>query len=196
MVHLDRITTRSGDNGFTSLGDGTRVPKTHPRIAAIGSLDELNAAIGLALASDAPPTNIVRQLRRVQNDLFDAGAELCVPAKSKQTADNAARCALTSDAVTRLEECIAAATAQLAPLDSFVLPGGTKLAAALHMARTVCRRAERDVLTLAELELVGDTLRRYLNRLSDLLFVYARLANESGRNDVLWKPGGAAASPM
>jgi len=192
MVHLDRITTRSGDDGVTSLGDGTRVPKTHPRIAAIGSLDELNAAIGLALASDAPPTEIVRQLGHVQNDLFDAGAELCVPATSKQAADNPARCGLNADAVTRLEERIAAATAGLAPLNSFVLPGGTPLAAALHVARTVCRRAERDVLMLAEREPVSEPLRRYLNRLSDLLFVYARLANDGGSSDVLWEPGGTS----
>jgi cob(I)alamin adenosyltransferase len=194
MVYLNRITTRSGDDGTTALGDGTRVLKTHLRIVAIGSLDELNAAIGFALASGSPPGDVARELRQVQNDLFDAGAELCVPAETADAARTSRRCGITSDAVSRLEERIAEITAQLAPLNSFVLPGGTPLASGLHVARTVCRRAERDVLSLADREAVSDPLRRYLNRLSDLLFVYARLANDAGRSDVLWRPGGTPAS--
>jgi cob(I)alamin adenosyltransferase len=190
MVRLNRITTRSGDDGSTALGDGTRVAKTHPRVAALGALDELNAAIGVVLATATPPERITRVLRSVQNDLFDAGAEMCFPAAPGEAADTAGRCGIGSDAVARLEELIADATTQLAPLESFVLPGGTPLAAALHMARTVCRRAERSVLELAEIEPVGAPLRRFLNRLSDLLFVYARLANDGGRGDVLWQPGG------
>jgi cob(I)alamin adenosyltransferase len=190
MVRLNRITTRSGDDGSTALGDGTRVPKTSLRVAALGAIDELNASIGVALVTGSPPESITRVLREVQNDLFDAGAQLCFPAASGESAATADRCGIGADAVTRLEERIADATAQLAPLESFVLPGGTPLAAALHVARTVCRRAERGVLELAEIEPVGDPLRRYLNRLSDLLFVYARLANDSGRGDVLWLPGG------
>jgi cob(I)alamin adenosyltransferase len=194
MVHLNRITTRTGDDGTTALGNGMRVPKTHPRIVAVGSLDELNAAIGLALASGSPPADIVRELRSVQNDLFDAGAELCVPIEPGEDAGSKGSCGITSTAVARLEECIAAGTEQLLPLNSFVLPGGTPLAAALHVARTVCRRAERDLLALSQREPVGDALRRYLNRLSDLLFVYARLANDGGRGDVLWQPGGSRPS--
>src|SRR5690606_25807124 len=136
--------------------------------------------------------DVFRKLRQVQNDLFDAGAELCVPAEPDADPGARGRCRITSTAVTRLEDGVAAATAQLAPLDSYVLPGGTPLAAALHVARTVCRRAERDVLTLAEREPVSEPLRRYLNRLSDLLFVHARVANDDGRSDVLWQPGGTS----
>lgn len=197
MVHLNRITTRSGDDGWTALGDGTRVPKPHPRVAALGALDELNAAVGFALSIGswhgvALSAQGDAVLRRIQNDLFDAGAEVCIPSRCGQPSRPPSRSGIGADDVARLEKLIADATELLAPLDSFVLPGGTPLASALHLARTVCRRAERDMLSLAELEPVGEPLRRYLNRLSDLLFVYARLANDGGRGDVLWQPCGPA----
>ena len=196
MVRLDRIYTRGGDSGKTSLGDGTRVAKTHPRIAAYGSVDELNAVIGVALLQPGLDTAAKRLLRAVQNDLFDVGADLCVPRSAGEAAGARLRIAQTQ--IDTLERAIDGYTARLEPLRSFVLPGGKPAAAWLHAARVVCRRAELQGVAAAEHE--GDALSRpplvYLNRLSDLLFVMARWANDRGRGDVTWSPGaGATATP-
>ena len=184
MVYLDRIYTRSGDAGETSLGDGSRVPKTSLRIVAYGSVDELNATIGAARA--ATGEEIAANLATIQNDLFDVGADLCVPAADGD--DKSLR--VTPEQVSWLENTIDTFTDRLEPLTSFVLPGGSPAAAALHQARTVCRRAEIEVLRLSEHETVTDQVLISLNRLSDLLFVVARSANNDGRDDVLWVPGG------
>ncbi len=190
MVYLDRLYTRSGDGGETGLGDGSRVRKTHPRVVALGAVDELNATLGLALAGDlAAPVR--EALTGLQNDLFDLGADLSVPVPD----DGPPRLRMTPDRGADLERRIDAATARLEPLTSFVLPGGSPAAAALHLARTVCRRAEVDVLRLAECEPLNPHVGIYLNRLSDLLFSLARLANDGGRADVLWKPGAGTTSP-
>jgi len=184
MVYLDRLYTRSGDGGETGLGDGSRVRKTHPRVVALGAVDELNAALGVVLAG--PMGDDVREaLAGVQNDLFDLGADLAVP-----MGDGADRLRVATGRVADLERRIDAATARLEPLRSFILPGGSPAAAALHLARAVCRRAEIEVLRLAESEPLNPQVVIYLNRLSDLLFALARLANDGGRSDVLWKPGG------
>lgn len=184
MVKLDRIYTRGGDGGDTSLGDGSRAAKHAPRIEACGAVDEANAAIGLArLHADGEDDAM---LARVQNDLFDLGADLCVPHGGRRAA-GALRVAQAQ--VDRLEAEIDAMNAELAPLASFVLPGGTPAAAFLHRARTVARRAERRVAALAAAEEIAPPALAYLNRLSDHLFVMARRCNESGRADVLWRPG-------
>lgn len=184
MVRLTRIYTKTGDGGQTALGDGARVPKHHPRVIAYGTVDEANAAIGLVrLHTDG---RLDALLARVQNDLFDLGADLCRPERAEKK-----RSALrvTADQVARLEQEIDAANADLAPLESFILPGGSPTAAYLHLARTVARRAERDITALAEHEAVNADAIRYINRLSDLLFVLARQANANGARDVLWQPG-------
>lgn len=186
MVYLDRIYTKSGDAGQTSLGDGTRVPKTAQRIAAYGGVDELNSVIGIAVAAGVPAA-IAARLVHVQNDLFDLGADLCVPESSAPASPEPLRIAAAQ--VATLEGWIDEATAQLAPLKSFVLPGGTVASAHLHQARTVCRRVEIGVLRLAETEAVNPQAVIYLNRLSDLLFVWSRLCNDAGKKDVLWTPG-------
>jgi cob(I)alamin adenosyltransferase len=186
VVYLNRIYTRTGDDGTTALGDGTRVPKTHPRIAAYGGVDELNAVIGLVLAAELPDW-ISRHLAQIQNDLFDLGADLCVPESSEQSGKVPLRA--TPHQTERLESWIDAANERLQPLTSFVLPGGTAAAAHLHHARTVCRRVEIEVLQLAEFEAINPHVPMYLNRLSDLLFVLARVANDDGTRDVLWSPG-------
>ena len=186
MVHLHRLYTRSGDAGDTGLGDGSRVRKTHLRVVALGAIDELNAALGVAIAA-GPPEHAL--LARVQNSLFDLGAELSIPNESRQR-DSA--CISAAD-VKHLERQIDRATEQLEPLTSFILPGGTPAAASLHLARTIVRRAEIDVLRLAEVEPLNPQIPIYLNRLSDLLFALARLANDKGRGDVLWIPASAAA---
>jgi cob(I)alamin adenosyltransferase len=186
MVYLNRIYTRTGDDGTTALGEGTRVPKTHPRIAAYGGVDELNSVIGLALVAELPAW-IVEHLRAIQNDLFDLGADLCVPESSQPGETPPLRA--TPQQAERLERWIDAATERLQPLTSFVLPGGTPAAAHLHHARTVCRRVEIEVLQLAEFEPLNPNVPMYLNRLSDLLFVLARVANDDGTRDVLWSPG-------
>jgi cob(I)alamin adenosyltransferase len=185
MVYLDRIYTKSGDEGKTSLGDGRRVPKTDLRIVAYGGVDELNSVIGIAVASGVPQT-IATRLTHIQNDLFDLGADLCVP---ETPAAGPERLRVNAAQVTTLENWIDEATAQLAPLKSFVLPGGALPSAHLHQARTVCRRVEIGVLRLAEVEPINPQTLIYLNRLSDLLFVWARLCNDGGKNDVLWTPG-------
>ncbi|MGD9854012.1 MAG: cob(I)yrinic acid a,c-diamide adenosyltransferase [Planctomycetaceae bacterium] len=189
MVHLNRIYTRSGDAGQTSLGDGSRVEKTSPRIVALGSVDELNAALGVVRAMTAVPAEIDDVLARIQNDLFDLGADLCVPISAKNDARQPLRA--TAADVDRLEQAIDRFNADLEPLTSFILPGGTAGAALLHLARAQCRRAEIDVLRLAESEEVNRHALSYLNRLSDLLFVLARASNlHAGTGDVLWRPGG------
>ena len=182
MVKLDRIYTRGGDAGETSLGDGTRLPKHAPRITALGEVDEANAAIGMARAGADPALCTV--LAMIQNELFDLGADLCVPA-----GDPRARLRVTGAQVARLEAEIDAANDSLPALDSFVLPGGTETAARLHFARCVVRRAERAVAALAAREPVNPAALAYLNRLSDHLFVAARQANDGGRRDVKWRPG-------
>jgi cob(I)alamin adenosyltransferase len=186
MVYLSRIYTKSGDSGQTGLGDGSRVDKDHPRVAAYGSVDELNSVLGLLLAQVPPPAE-ADLLRSIQNDLFDVGADLCVP----QPADEApgARLRVRPEQSARLEQAIDRLNERLAPLTSFVLPGGEVAAAWCHLARTVCRRAERDVVALARQERVNPEVVIYLNRLSDLLFVLARVYNQDGRADVLWQPG-------
>jgi len=180
MVRIDRAVTRGGDGGQTSLGDGTRVRKDSPRIEAVGAVDEANAIIGM-LRSHAPGFDAM--LARVQNDLFDLGADLCVPNEKGD------RLRLTETPVERLEAEVAAMNAELPPLTSFILPGGSEGAAWAHLARTVVRRAERAVVRLAGEEAINDAVIRYLNRLSDHLFVLARVLNDRGRNDVLWQPG-------
>jgi cob(I)alamin adenosyltransferase len=186
MVYLDRIYTKSGDKGQTSLGDGSRVPKTDCRIVAYGTVDELNSLIGVVVAA-GPPEPVASGLKHIQNDLFDVGADLCVPATSGPDAEGRLRVA--PEQVTQLERWIDAATDQLQPLKSFVLPGGTTASAHLHLARTVCRRAEIKILLLAESTPINPQVTIYLNRLSDLLFVWARLCNDAGQSDVLWVPG-------
>lgn len=190
MVVLTKIYTRTGDDGTTALGDGTRLPKYHPRVAAYGSVDETNAAIGVArhaLANDDPALGDV--LRRIQNDLFDLGADLCVPDRGQELAYEPLR--MTAGQVDWLESELDRMNAELKPLTSFILPGGSAAASALHLARTVCRRAERQIVELAadESEPVGDAVIKYMNRLSDLLFVASRYANGKGSDDVLWQPG-------
>ncbi|MBX3437730.1 MAG: cob(I)yrinic acid a,c-diamide adenosyltransferase [Planctomycetaceae bacterium] len=188
MVHLNRIYTRSGDAGETSLGDGARVLKTHPRIVAMGAVDEVNAALGVVRAGDPLPADFDELLARVQNDLFDMGADLCVPISPQNEGRNPLR--LTAEDVERLERAIDRFNADLPPLTSFILPGGTKAAALLHVARAQCRRAEIDILRLMDAEEGNRCVAVYLNRLSDLLFVLARAANQrAARSDVLWQPG-------
>jgi cob(I)alamin adenosyltransferase len=185
MVRLDRITTRGGDAGETSLADGTRVGKHGARIEAIGAVDEANAAIGLLRLHAAGAADAV--LDRAQHDLFDLGADLATPLREGEAEGAALR--ITPAQVARLEAEIAAANAGLAPLTSFVLPGGTPAAAHAHLARTLARRAERAVAALAAIEAVNPDALRWLNRLSDLLFVLGRVLNEGGARDVLWRPG-------
>jgi cob(I)alamin adenosyltransferase len=184
MVRLTRIYTRGGDSGETSLGDGARVPKHALRVAAYGTVDEANAAIGIArLHVDAAAGEM---LDRIQNDLFDLGADLCTPAHGRRAA-GALR--IVEAQTERLETEIDAMNATLAPLDSFILPGGSPAAAHLHLARTVVRRAERLVSELARAEEVNLEALKYLNRLSDYLFVLGRQVNDRGAGDVLWRPG-------
>jgi cob(I)alamin adenosyltransferase len=184
MVRLTRIYTRGGDNGETSLGDGSRVPKHALRVAAYGTVDEANAAIGIArLHADAEADAM---LGRIQNDLFDLGADLCTPEDGRRSA-GALR--VLPGQTLRLEREIDAINASLRPLDSFILPGGSAAAAHLHLARTIVRRAERLVGELAQSERVNPDALKYLNRLSDHLFVLGRRLNDKGAGDVLWVPG-------
>ncbi len=192
MVRLNVIYTRTGDKGETGLGDGSRRPKDDPRVAAVGDVDETNCAVGLARlatrASADPALAAIEQvLARIQNDLFDLGADLCQPPPDDEKPGAVLRIAASQ--VDALERAIDALNAELAPLRSFVLPGGSPAAAALHQARAVCRRAERSVVQLAAREKVGPTALAYVNRLSDFLFVAARFANDRGSADVLWAPG-------
>ncbi len=189
MVYLSRIYTKSGDTGETGLGDGQRVAKDHPRVTAYGEVDELNSVLGLLLASC--PTldpELAKILREIQNDLFDVGADLCVPPAANEQPNQALR--VRPDQATRLEAIIDRYNEALQPLTSFILPGGRPAAAWCHLARTVCRRAERAVVTLMHSEPVNPAALIYLNRLSDLLFVLGRALNDQGKNDILWVPGG------
>ncbi|QDT32606.1 cob(I)yrinic acid a,c-diamide adenosyltransferase [Thalassoglobus polymorphus] len=188
MVYLNKIYTKTGDSGETSLGDGTRVPKTHVRIGAYGGVDELNAVIGVAIACGSLPNKTAEVLTSIQNDLFDVGADLCVPESDEPPEYEPLR--MTQPKVDQLEKWIDANTEKLTPLNSFILPGGNPGAAHLHLARTVCRRAEIGVIALAEVEKINPLVVIYLNRLSDLLFVLARIVNDHGEADILWKPGG------
>ena len=186
MVTLNRIYTRTGDAGSTRLASGAPVSKADLRVAAYGEIDETNAALGVARLATAGDAVLDPILARIQNDLFDLGADLATPPAEDET--NKLR--VLESQVERLEAEIDALNADLAPLESFVLPGGSHAAAALHVARTVCRRAERACVALAGREAVSAPALKYVNRLSDLLFVAARYANDQGRADVLWKPGG------
>ena len=180
-VNLTRIYTRLGDDGETHLGDMSRVPKTHPRIEAYGTVDELNAQLGVVLALPDLPAPFAGWLRRVQNDLFDVGADLSVPEGGERE-----RLRVRPEQTTWLEEACDEVNAGLAPLKSFLLPGGTPAAAQLHVCRTVCRRAERRVVDCGD-EVSRECV-RYLNRLSDLLFILSRAANTG--DEPLWEPGG------
>ena len=185
-VRLTRIYTRGGDAGETSLGDLSRVPKTHPLLAAYGTSDELNAQLGLALAGGVPDA-LVAPLQRIQNELFDLGADLAVPF----TADNEGRLRVTQEQIDGLEALCDRFNEGLPELKSFILPGGTEAAARLHVCRTVCRRAEREAIAAqAAGEPVNPLAVVYLNRLSDLLFILSRAAN-AGFDEPLWLPGGS-----
>jgi cob(I)alamin adenosyltransferase len=185
VVKLDKIYTRGGDKGETSLGSGRRVPKHHIRVAAFGTADEANSVIGLARLSTEGETDAM--LARIQNDLFDLGADLCRPEESEKEGTEGLR--ISDLQVNRLEDEIDAMNEDLEPLTSFILPGGTEPAAWLHLARTVMRRAERLMCELAENESVNPEAVKYANRLSDHLFVLARHVNDGGKKDVLWQPG-------
>ncbi len=176
---LSKIVTRTGDAGTTGLGDGSRVAKDSARIDAIGAVDELNSTLGVLL-TEPLPADVLAALTDVQHDLFDLGGELSIPGHA----------AMTDAQILRLEEQVERYNARLGPLKEFVLPGGTRAAAFAHISRTVCRRAERALVHLAATEPVSDAARKYLNRLSDLLFVLARALNHAaGRTDVLWQKG-------
>ena len=190
MVQLTKIYTRGGDQGETSLGDGSRVAKHDARVEAYGTVDEANAVIGLVRVeiarAGADEKDLDATLSRIQNDLFDLGADLCTPEDGRR-AEGALRIAASQ--VEWLETGIDKINERLAPLSSFILPGGSPVAAQLHLARTVSRRAERRVTELARSETVNTEAVKYLNRLSDLLFVMSRAANNDGADDVLWVPG-------
>ena len=191
MVVLNRIYTRTGDDGTTALGSGERRKKHDPRVAAYGTIDELNACLGIARLHTAEEPAVDAMLARIQNDLFDLGADLCTPESAKGKGPAGARLAVTDAQVTRLEQEIDALNADLSPLRSFVLPGGMPAAAYLHLARTVCRRGERLMVELADKpgEAVSSAALKYVNRLSDFLFVASRFLNRKGANDILWVPG-------
>ncbi len=184
MVTLSKIYTKTGDAGETGLGDGSRVSKASARIAALGAVDETNAAIGIARLDAGGDRDAM--LARIQNDLFDLGADLCAPEDGRKPEG---RLRIAPSQVERLEREIDAMNAELSPLTSFVLPGGTALAAHLHLARTIARRAETAMAVLAADEPINEAALQYINRLSDHLFVMARSANKDGMGDVLWIPG-------
>jgi cob(I)alamin adenosyltransferase len=191
MVVLNRIYTRTGDDGTTALGTGERRKKHDLRIAAYGTIDELNACLGIARLHAKGEAAVDAMLARIQNDLFDLGADLCTPEQNKGKGPGGARLAVTDAQVTRLEQEIDTLNADLAPLRSFVLPGGTPAAAYLHLSRTVCRRGERLMVELKDKpgEEVSAAALKYVNRLSDFLFVASRYLNRKGADDVLWVPG-------
>lgn len=190
-VNLTRIYTKRGDAGETHLGDMSRVSKMHPRVEAYGTVDELNANVGFALLAPGMPAQLAEWLRRIQNDLLDLGADLCVPEPADEKAAARERLRITPAYVEWLEQALDQANEKLPRLRSFVIPGGTDASARLHLCRTVCRRAERRVLAVED---ANPEVVRYLNRLSDLLFVLARSANEhaqsgGGAAEPLWQPG-------
>ena len=182
MVKLIKLYTRTGDKGSTQLGDGKRVDKNSLRVDAYGSVDEANATIGLSILRTN--TKIKKILQIIQNDLFDLGADLCMPDKKKIQ-----KLKITKDRVDYIEKKIDSFNKELAPLSSFILPGGSESSTYLHIARTVTRRAERKVCALSKKERINPVAIIYLNRLSDLLFVLARYTNNKGKKDILWKPG-------
>jgi cob(I)alamin adenosyltransferase len=184
MVTLSKIYTRTGDLGETGLGDGSRISKASVRVAAIGAVDETNAAIGIARLDSEGEMDAM--LARIQNDLFDLGADLCAPEEGRKAEG---RLRIAESQVERLEREMDGMNTQLSPLTSFILPGGTALAARLHLARTIARRAECAMVALAAEEKLNAAALRYINRLSDHLFVMARAANNTGMGDVLWVPG-------
>jgi cob(I)alamin adenosyltransferase len=192
MVRLNKIYTRTGDDGSTGLGSGERVKKSDLRVAAFGTVDEINACVGLARLHAENNLGLDAMLMRIQNDLFDLGADLCT-LKAKAGKD-ALR--IVDAQVARLEHEIDKLNENLQPLRSFVLPGGTELSAYLHLCRTVARRAERSMVELNETEEVNAAALKYINRLSDLFFVAARFANNGGKTDVLWVPGQNRQTPL
>ena len=183
MIKLNKIYTKTGDDGDTALGDGERVLKDSLRVSAYGNVDELNASIGIITLY--ANTELKRKLKNIQNDLFDVGADLCVPISDK----NKDRLRLSTNQIETLELEIDDMNSILEPLDSFVLPGGCRSATFLHMARTICRRAERSVVSLRSREKINDNTLVYLNRLSDWLFVASRVENQENSSEVLWAPG-------
>ncbi|MSR29930.1 MAG: cob(I)yrinic acid a,c-diamide adenosyltransferase [Gemmataceae bacterium] len=185
MVYLSRIYTRVGDQGKTALGSGDMVPKNHPRVTAMGSVDELNSLLGV-LASQLPPGPDHEFLREVQNNLFDLGADLCLPIDTAKAGESLR---IGKALWEKLEKKIDQWNEKLQPLTSFILPGGSQVSCWTHLARAVCRRAERDLVTLASQEAINPDSLIFLNRLSDLFFVMARIYNNQGRNDILWVPG-------
>ena len=191
MVYLSRIYTKTGDKGETGLGDGSRVAKDHPRVTAYGSVDELNSVLGLLLVQAAGELDAeTTQLPQASRTTSSTSAAICV-CRSSWTRSRVKYCACGADQAEKLEKAIDVRNEHLKPLKSFILPGGTPAAAWCHLARTVCRRAERDVVTLAREEPVNPQVVIYLNRLSDLLFVMSRSLNRQGEDDVLWRPGNA-----
>ncbi len=187
MVVLSKIYTKTGDAGETALGNGARVAKHSPRVAAYGTVDETNAFVGLARQHSEGEMDVA--LQRIQNDLFDLGADLCRPDMERDHEAGYVPLRILASQVERLESEIDAMNSRLQPLRSFILPGGSPLAAQLHVCRTVCRRAERLAVELATMEEVNPEAVKYLNRLSDWFFVAGRIANDDGRDDVLWVPG-------
>ena len=183
MIKLNKIYTKTGDGGDTALGDGERVLKDSLRVSAYGNVDELNASIGIITLY--ANTELKRKLKNIQNDLFDIGADLCVPISEK----NKDRLRLSTNQIETLELEIDEMNSNLEPLNSFVLPGGCRSATFLHMARTICRRAERSVVSLRSKEKINDNTLVYLNRLSDWLFVASRVENQENSSEVLWAPG-------
>ena len=187
MVILNKIYTRTGDQGMTALGNGQRTEKFALRVTTYGSVDELNSNVGLATQYAAK--SLIKDLKKIQNDLFDLGADLCKPFVRSQNENTVSELRISSNQVLRLEQQIDILNASLAPLKSFVLPGGSLSASQLHLCRTVCRRAERYAVKLASEAEVNSESLKYLNRLSDWFFVAARSENENGKNDTLWVPG-------
>lgn len=187
MVVLNKIYTRTGDAGETALGNGVRVAKHSARVTAYGTVDELNATVGLARLKATDESDAA--LMRIQNDLFDLGADLCRPDMAHDADADYPPLRVSDEQVARLETEIDAMNAELQPLRSFILPGGSEMSAALHLCRTVARRAERHAVELTTVEEVNPAAVKYLNRLSDWFFVAARIANDGGKDDILWVPG-------
>ncbi|PKR59889.1 cob(I)yrinic acid a,c-diamide adenosyltransferase [Thalassospira lohafexi] len=189
MVQLTRIYTKSGDKGKTALGNGSRVAKNDIRVTAYGTVDETNAVIGVARLHCSDNADADAMLARIQNDLFDLGADLCTPGDGSNENPEQPALRITAKQTERLEAEIDQINENLDPLKSFVLPGGSALSAQLHVARTVSRRAERLIVELAGIESINPEAVRYINRLSDHMFVLARHANNGGKDDILWQPG-------
>ncbi len=185
MVFLSKIYTRSGDEGQTGLGNGQRVWKNSLRVQSYGEVDELNSVLGIVLIQENCPEKDL--LKKIQNDLFDLGADLCFPEEKEEKTSSSLR--IIESQVIRLEQSIDRLNEPLPPLKSFILPGGSQAAAFLHLARTICRRAERSLIALHQIEPVNPFAIQYLNRLSDLIFVLTRVANQNGEKDILWQPG-------